>query len=271
MKAFSEPVLRAPIVAIMLFQVAALFARAFVETRLIDSGESRGLAQDLSYLVVPPILIVLMYPIFRRYGNFILSLLRRRDLTIRITILSVILGLSLRLTFWGGLISLISFGVLRNPDPNAVVGPLITFGCPDPSVLALSLLVVSFLIPVTEEIVHRGLILQSLLHWGKFLASVVGSVLFAALHDPQAIVVSFLVGVFLSVQMINCKTLWGPLITHATYNGMAVFDWECVSGQWNPVETTGAITGIGLLATGLVVVGILLSICLVTKKAIEAR
>ncbi len=263
----SVPSVRAPILAIMIFQVAALFARAFLEIRLIDSGEPRPFAQDLSYLVVPPILIILMYPILRQHGSSLRSLLRRQDLTIRLIAASVLLGFTLRMSFWGGLISFVSFGVLRNTDPNAVVGPVISFGCPDPGILALSFVVVSFLIPVTEEIIHRGLILQSLLHRGKILAIVLSSALFAIAHDPQAITVAFLGGLFLGVQMINSRALWGPLITHATYNALAVLDWECMSTQWNPVDTTSALVGTGLVATALAAVAISFSIFLVLQKA----
>ena len=128
-----KPFLRAPIVAILVIEFAVLVARAFLETRLIDSGLPN--ARDLSYLVVPPILIVLLYPILQQHGQFILSLLRRQDLTIRLVVLSVCLGIALRIAYWGGLISFVSFGVLRNSDSDAVIGPVITFGCPEPIVL----------------------------------------------------------------------------------------------------------------------------------------
>ena len=262
----SVPPVRAPIVAIMIFQFAALFARAFLETRLIDSGEPQPFAQDLSYLVIPPILIILMCPILRRHGSYLRSLLRRQDLTIRLIATSVLLGFALRMSFWGGLISFVSFGVLRNTDPNAVVGPVISFGCPDPGILVLSFVVVSFLIPATEEIIHRGLILPSLLHRGKILAIVLFSALFAIAHDPQAIAVAFLGGLFLGVQMMNYKTLWATLLTHATYNAMVILDSECLSTQWNPIDTTSAMVGTGLLAAALALVGIALSITLVQRN-----
>ena len=257
---------RAPIVAIMIFQVAVLFARAFLEIRLIDSGEPQPFAQDLSYLVVPPILIILMYPILRRHGSYLRALLRRQDLTVRLIATSVLLGFALRMSFWGGLISFVSFGVLRNTDPNAVAGPVISFGCPDPGILALSFVVVSFLIPVTEEIIHRGLILQSLLHRGKILAIVLSSALFAIAHDPQAIAVAFIGGLFLGVQLINCKTLWATLVTHATYNAMAILDSECVSIKWIPIESTPAMMGTGMTAIASAFVGISFSIFLVLRK-----
>ncbi len=212
----AAPSVRAPILAIMIFQVAALFARAFLEIRLFDSGEPRPFAQDLSYLVVAPMLIILMYPILRRHGSYLRALLRRQDLTVRLIAASVLLGFALRMTFWGGLISFVSFGILQNADPSAIVGLRISIGCPDADVLALSFLVMSFLVPMIEETINRGLILQSLLRRGRLFALLLSSVFFALMHDPQAIAVAFLMGLFLGTQMMNCKTLWGPLITHAT-------------------------------------------------------
>ena len=266
MKQVAEPIVRAPILAIMIFQVAALFARAYLEIRLMDGGEPKPFAQDLSYLVVPPILIILMYPILRRHWSFLRALLRKQDLTIKLIALSVLLGFTLRVSFWGGLISFTSFGVLRSSDPDAVTGPVVSLGCPDPGVLALSFLVVSFLIPVIEEIVNRGLILQSLLHHGRVIAVLLTSVLFAVMHDPQAILVSFIGGLFFAALMLKYNTLWAPMIAHATYNGVAVLDWECVSGQWNPTQTTSEIPVVGIIGSAVFVVGLLSSILLIRNR-----
>ena len=269
-KLASQAILRAPIVTIMLFQVAALLARAYLQTRLIAGGEPKPNAHDLSYLIVPPILMILMLPILRQHGAFLLTLLRRQDLTMRLVVWSVILGITLRLTYWGGLVSLVSFGVLHNSDPAAVVGPVISFACPEPGGLALSLLVVSFLTPIVEEVLNRGLILHTLLHHPKLYAVVLSSTLFAIMHHPQAIFVAFLIGLFLAVQVINCKTLWAALVTHATYNAVSVLDWECISTQWNPIATTSSMIATGLIATVLAIVGITFSIYLVTSTDIGA-
>jgi membrane protease YdiL (CAAX protease family) len=265
MKHSAQFAIRAPILAIMIFQVAALFVRAFLEVHLIETGEPEPYAQDLSYLVVPPLLAILMYPVLRQHKAFLLSLMRRRDVTIRLVAISILLGLTLRLSFWGGLISFTSFGILRSSDPTSIVGPVVSFGCPEPGILALSFLVTSFLIPVTEEAVNRGLILPSLLKRGRIVAVIVSSVLFAVMHDPQAILIAFLIGLCLGMQMLNTNSLWAPTITHATYNGMAVLDWECVSGQWNPVERTPELSGLGLIGSALLFVSVSFSIFLVSR------
>lgn len=255
----------------MLFQVAALFARAFVETNLIDNGESASYAKDFSYLVVPPILLVLLFPVLRQHRHFLISLIRRHDLTLRLVLCSILLGVALRASYWGGLVSLISFGVLSNSDPQAVVGPVLRFGCPDSAVLTVSFLVMSLLIPATEEAINRGLIIHTLIARGRIPALVLSSALFAIVHDPQAILVAFLGGLFLGMQVIKHRTLWAPLFTHAAYNAVAVIDSECISAQWNPVEMTDSIVGTGLIASALAVVGLALSILLVMQKETGAH
>jgi membrane protease YdiL (CAAX protease family) len=167
------------------------------------------------------------------------------------------------MTYWGGLISLVSFGAIRNSDPDAIVGPEISFGCPEPMLLGLSILVVAFLIPIVEEVINRGLILNSLLYRGKIRAVLVSSILFAIMHAPQAMVLAFFAGIFLAVQMFNYRTLWATMITHATYNAMTVLDSECMSTQWNPTTTTPSTIATGLLASALAIVGLLFSIFLV--------
>ena len=271
MKGPLKPDIRIPIFGIVIIEVAALLARAFLELRLIDGGESKSIAEDLSYLLVPPIMIVLLFPILRQQGPFLLSLLRRRDLTISLILLSVTLGIALRVTHWGGLIALTSFGVLRSSNPDSVVGPEFSFSCPEPAVLALSFFVLAFLTPIIEEVTNRGLILPTLLHRGRKLAIIVSSLLFAVVHDPQAIPLAFIVGLFLGLRMINMRTLWASIITHATYNAMTVVDWDCLHGIWNPVETTPAMIGTGMIALALALVSFSLCIVLVSQKSIGMR
>jgi membrane protease YdiL (CAAX protease family) len=266
-----QPDERAPIVAITIIQIAALVLRAYLDIRLAENGYSKSFSKDLSYLIVPPILLVLMYPILRQHGVFLLSLLRCQDLTLRLILWSVLLGFTLRMTYWTGLISLVSFGALRNPDPKAITDPVISFGCPEPGVLTLSIVVVSLVTPAFEEVINRGLILPSLLHRGKIAAVVITSVLFAVMHNSQSISLAFIIGLFLGAQMTNYKSLWAPLITHATYNVMTVFDWECLHTRWNPTETTPAMIGTGLITTGLAALGVYLCVLLAMNKNIGAN
>ena len=255
----------------MLFQVAALFARSMLELSLIDNGLARAVAQDLSYLVVPPILLVLMYPYLKRCKGALLGLLRLSDLSVRLVILSILLGLTMRITYWAGLTLLMWAGVVHNKDPNAVIGPLLGFDCPSLPVILLSLVVVAFLIPIVEEIVNRAFILHALLPRGFVLSVIASAFLFAIMHRPGSYFLAFVVGVFLAIQVLNYRTLWAPVIAHASYNAATVLDWECLKVVWNPPVSDPNLASIAIIAAPVTVAGICLAAFIVSRKAVGAR
>jgi hypothetical protein len=71
--------------------------------------------------------------------------------------------------------------------------------------------------------------------------------------------------------MINIKTLWAPILTHATYNALTILDWDCLQGKWNPIEATPAMIGTGLVAVTAAIVGFSFCVFLVMQKGIEVR
>lgn len=265
-----RPVFEVSIVAIMIFQVAALFARSMLELSLVDEGHSSAVAGDLSYLVVPPILLVLMFPYLKRCKDSLLSLFRRADLTVRLVVFSVLLGLMLRLAYWATLTLLIAFGVVRNPDPNAIVGPIVGFECPPVAVFLLSILVTAILVPPVEEVLNRGFILHRLLPRGRLTSIAVAAVLFAAMHKPGTWPVALAIGAILALQTLNFGTLWAPVIAHATFNAAAVVDWECFRIIWNPPAADPALLDIAAVSVPVAVLALLLAILLVGKRAAGA-
>src|SRR3546814_17945170 len=92
----------------------------------------------------------------------------------------------------------------------------------------------AFLIPIMEEVIHRGFILHALLPRGLSISILLSALLFALLHPPVSYVFAFLTGVLLAVQTLNYGTLWAAVISHAGYNAAAVFDWECFQIVWSP-------------------------------------
>ena len=77
---------RAPIIAILVITTAALLARSFLRVRLQEQGIDTDFAKDLSYLVVPIILGILLFPILRDNKTFLIVLFRRKRLTIRLVL-----------------------------------------------------------------------------------------------------------------------------------------------------------------------------------------
>jgi membrane protease YdiL (CAAX protease family) len=250
----------------MLFQVVALFARSYFQLELIEGGKAPELAKNLSYLIVPPILLVLLFPVLRQQRDFLARRFKLSGLTWKIVGTAVLAGLLLRTADWGRLIALIGLGVYRNDDPNALVGPIFTFSCPSNSTIFLHLFVMSFLTPVIEEVINRGLFLYSLIGKGRLIAIVASSVLFAVTHSPNAMPAAFVSGLFFAVFALGTTTLWAPIIAHATYNGMIVLDWMCLNGTWNPHPSSASLTAVGAAALSVVALSLYLCSRLVRGK-----
>jgi membrane protease YdiL (CAAX protease family) len=267
----TRPIFSVSIFAIMIFQVAALFARSALEVSLITDGHQAAFAEDLSYLVVPPILAVLMFPYLRRCKRPLLELLKRTDFTLRLVVLSILLGLTLRVTYWAVLTLLIWLGIVGNVDPRAVIGPIIGFACPPLPVTLFSVGVVGILIPTVEEIVNRAFILHALLPRNVVAAVVISAALFAAMHRPSSYVLAFAIGSLLGIQILNYRTLWAPLITHATYNAATVLDWECFRLVWNPPASDPRLLVLAGISVPVALAGTLAALFLVSKKAAGVR
>jgi membrane protease YdiL (CAAX protease family) len=265
-----RPAFRVSILAIMVFQTCALFARSAFDTSLVRNGMDRSVANDVSYLVVPPLLLVLLFPYLREHAASLLRLLRLSRLSLRLCWMSLLLGLVLRATYWSVLTILMWTGVVRNDEPGAIAGPFFGFGCPPPAVLALSLLVMSVLVPMMEEIINRGFVLHALLPRGVATSVIASACLFALAHKPGAYVVALVSGVFLATQMLNARTLWAPLLTHAAYNAAAIIHWDCFQLIWNPPPADPGLAAAGKAAVPFAIAGIWLSCWLVSEKAIGA-
>jgi membrane protease YdiL (CAAX protease family) len=266
-----RPVFRVSILAIMLFQLCALFARSALELSLVSKGTDRSVAGDLSYLIVPPILMALLYPYLRQHKHALASLFQPCRLTLRLCCLSLLLGVLMRVTYWATLTVLMWLGLIKNDDPGALTGPVVGFDCPPLLVLGLSFLVMALLVPVVEEVINRGFLLHALLPRGTVMSVGLSACLFAVVHRTDSYLVAFVAGLFLGVQLLNSRTLWAPLLTHAVYNASATFQWDCFQIIWNPPEGDAALAAVTRIAAPTAVLGILICCFLVSKKAIGAR
>src|SRR5690606_36028044 len=155
-----------------------------------ERGFDRSLAADLSYLVVPPVLLLLMAPYLRRCAPSLRALFARRDLDRRALLLGVALGLDLRLMYWAGL----TLYVRLAGDGGVTAPPLLGFECPPPRELMLGVFVMAMLVPLIEETSHRGFVLHALLPRGRTLAVVVSAASFAVFHPPGSYAWTFVAG-----------------------------------------------------------------------------
>lgn len=222
--------------ALLLFQVCALFARAYVEFGLIRDGFDSTYASHLSYLAVPAVLAVLMQPMLQANREYLSSLFRREALSLQLIMISVAIALCARIAWWAQTFARAALGVLSSGDTAAPVGPVISFGCPPLEWLLLGLLAMAVLAPIVEEVVHRGLLLGALLGRGSRAAILVSAAVFAAYHPDSlaSIMIAFAMGIVLALQFTATRALWASVLTHASYNGIMQFDWRCVRIVWTP-------------------------------------
>ena len=226
--------IRAPIIAILIIEAAALVARSYLELTLQEKGVAQAFARDLSFFIVPPILAILLFPILRDHKDYLLGLFRFEDLTFKLVLSGIAVGLLMRIAWWSQLVFTGATGITRNHDPNAIVGPIFSFGCPPFVQLLVGISVMAILVPIIEETLNRGLIQSSLAHRGKTQAVLLSSLIFAVAHPSTTIPLALAAGLVMGIQFWNRHTLWFSLMTHSIFNGLAQLDWRCFSGVWNP-------------------------------------
>ncbi|MBT8100053.1 MAG: CPBP family intramembrane metalloprotease, partial [Gammaproteobacteria bacterium] len=82
--------------------------------------------------------------------------------------------------------------------------------------------------PAIEEVVNRGYILPALIRNRCKLPVLTSACLFAVLHRPDSMLVALMFGIVVAVQLMHCRSLWGPAIAHATFNLLFVMDGHCL-------------------------------------------
>jgi membrane protease YdiL (CAAX protease family) len=218
----------------MVATLAALIARSWLQLRLLRDGMPPSVTADVSFLIVPPILLLLLFPLWKSEKQFLANLFRRWDLTWRLALNALAIGVLIRLTFWCQLIAGVSFGVYQSVDPEANVGPVFSFQCESPSVVVLGFVVMAVLVPLIEEVTNRGYFQTALQRRGAVFAVLVSALIFTVFHRIGSWPFVFFCGLLLGTQFWVTRSLWASLISHATINGLAQLDWRCLSGQWNP-------------------------------------
>lgn len=255
---------------VLIALTAALVLRSWLQIQLRQSGHDPAIAADLSYLVVPVILIVLLSPLWASEKDFLADQFRLSDLSWRIAFRAIAIGLTIRLMWWSQLVAGVSFGIYAATNTDAVVGPVFSFQCAAPWVVLLGFVVMGLLVPVIEEIVHRGYVQTALCKRGPIVAILSSALVFAVFHSPGSWSFALLAGIAFGAQYWVTGNLWSSCISHATVNGLIQVDWRCFSGQWNPLAADIPLMGPGLAAIAFLVGGFVALLFLLRKTATEA-
>ena len=246
--------------------MAALFARSWLQLELLQDGLPKDYAADLSYLVVPPILLVLLFPVLRQDKAFLLEQFRPSMLSPSIILRAVAVGVLIRVLWWSMTIAGVAFGIFRNDDPSAIEGPLFSFQCAAAQVALISFLVMAVMVPIIEEVTHRAYVQSSLRRFGPVIAIAVSATVFAIFHPPSGWSFTFGAGVVFGIQYWNSRSLWPSLISHATVNCLIQVDWRCLHGIWNPPISELPLWRIGIPATAILVFATIAIACLIRES-----
>ena len=228
--------------AVILAITAALFARSWLQVELRAGGMDKLQSADLSYLVVPPVLLLLLFPVLRANKTELGRQLDAARIGPGLVLSAIGLGVLLRLAWWCQLVAGISLGIYTSSDPSLPTGPTFDFQCPPLYIIAMGLIVMAVLVPVIEEVVHRGFVQSALYRYGPTAAIFGAAAVFTVFHPPGSWGFVFSAGVLLGTQYWITKSLWSSLISHATINALIQLDWRCLRGQWNPPATEIPLT-----------------------------
>ncbi len=260
-----QQISRTTIVALLVATTAALVARSWLQIKLLQDGMPQPVAADISYLVVPAVLILLLFPLWRNEKSFLKDQFRAEDLTVQLALQALAVGLLIRILWWCQLVADVSFGITSSAEADAIVGPVFVFQCASPGVVFLGFLVMTVLVPIIEEITHRGYIQTALHHRGGFIAVLISALAFAVFHKLTSWPFAFFAGIVFGVQYWATRSLWSSLISHATINGLIQLDWRCLNGQWNPqsADLPLLLPGITAVLTFVVCLTVLVRLLLV--------
>ena len=265
MKPPSPP--RIHVVALLLATVLALFIRAWLQIQLVEDGIPRLQAADLSYIAALPVFVLLAFPVLRNDKSFIARQFRAADISLRVVLVSIVIGLLFRIAWWSQLVARISFGFASSDAGVTNVGPTLTYHCPPLGIIGLGVLVSAVLIPVIEEVVHRGYVQSTLRCRRPVFSVLLSTLIFMVLHRMADWNFAFVAGAMLGTMYWLSGSLWAPVIAHGVINLTPQLTWRCMSLQWNPAPdslpliSTGMISSFFLLLSGAGIVWLLITHC----------
>jgi membrane protease YdiL (CAAX protease family) len=267
----ARPISRTTLLAVIVASTAALVGRSWLQVIFLDAGMDSRMAADLSYLLVPVILALLLFPLWPSEKLFLAAQYRRADISCRVALRALAIGIILRVVAWCGLVAGISFGFYSSSDPHAVIGPSFSFQCGFVDAVLLGFLVMAVLVPLIEEMVNRAYLMSVLRHRGFTVSILTSAVFFTVFHPTTSWSFAFLAGLVLGTQYWITSSLWPSLISHATVNGIIQIDWHCLSGKWNPPIENVPILVPGILAVIIFTCCVGALIALLRQTATEAK
>lgn len=259
------------VLAVLLVVVCVMFLMEWANVAFRGSGYGKGFIFTASRIVGLPIMMGLVWLIVRQHRDFLARLFSADGLTLRLIVTGVLIGVLARILSWSLITGRAAFGIL----PSSLSAPphhlQFAYDCPNAVVLVPSMAVWFVLIPVTEEFVHRGVVLSAFASRGPWAAIGLSSIFFTLMHPPHAYSFVFMFGIVFGIFFWNVRSLWPPIATHATYDGLKIFDSMCLRIAWNPSHDDVPMVGLGVLCAVIVVSCIAAIGFLISKRWVGPR
>ncbi len=231
--------------AVVLLLLLALFTQARLEIGFTSSATGRAYALAVARLLTLPLLLLAVLAVGRAQSVNLLSGLAKAGFSTRIVLTGIASGVLMRVATWSELTARGSFGLLDAAAAAPARPFRVAIECPEVAVLLVTLVSRVIVVPLTEEIIHRGVVQAYLYRLGSWPAILGSTGLFTLTHEPGTYVWIAILGLLFALQYFRSGYLWLPLITHASYNGLNVIDEHCLQIAWNPPTTDLPLLGVG--------------------------
>lgn len=251
------------VAAFLAATVAALFVRAWLQIRLLDAGYDPLQAADLSYLAVPPVLALLLLPVIRKDWEYIRAGFRLSDLSVGIVMCATGIGILMRVVWHGFAVARAAPGAGPG-DPAGADKLIVRYDCPAAHLVLVSLAVTSILIPIVEELTHRGYVQSYCSRLGPVGAVAVSTALFVVFHAQSSWLFAAFGGIVLGTCFWLTSSLWAPVIVHATANLLPQLTLRCLDirpglGE-TPARPNGLIASLVAVLAGICLIALLVAL-----------
>lgn len=247
------PLSASSLIAVILVVICIMFFMEWAVVAFRDAGHDRNLVWNASRIAGLPMMISAIWLVVRHHRAFLVSLFSAEALTLRLIVTGVLIGFLARIFSWAMITGRAAFGLLPGSLTSPPTPLALSYDCPNALVLLTSLAVWCVLIPIAEEFVHRGVVLSAFANRGPLVSIALSSVFFASMHRPDAYFFVCMFGVVFGIFFWNARSLWPPIATHATYDGLKIFDSMCLQIAWNPSQDDVPMVGLGISCTVLAV------------------
>ncbi len=242
--------------AVLLILVAGLFLQAWIASTLEARLGDRDHATNVGRLIALPLIFLAAWLVVRHRPRILSRLFAVQRFDLPLLVSALLLGLAIRIFWWAQSTVQVAFGLHVESSTHAEGYFSLGYACPAASIVAIAAVVWLLLVPVTEEFVHRGLLLNAFAGRGAVTAIGLSALLFAVVHPLQNVAFVFLFGIVFGLQYWRSGSLLAPVVTHATYDGLQIVDWVCLRIVWRPAADELPLWGAGLTALAVAVLAL---------------